>query len=301
MTSRLHNKHVSLHSFTALVPVLGCMLSLAACQGSGTAHGAVEAIDMRSETLLGSDLQSLNGTYGAGCTDRTGAWSIEIELGANLDNEELSVVLNDSDCVLTVTELRTDVGLIAAVPPISLGTSYKAMPSEFEDPVEFYGNAKLNSLAYSSDFVLTFLYSDDPALATDDNTASFEVVESSVTGDSVAAPNFVIDPDDLMLLTDTNQIVQSATGGITFVSGTIGQTYVVVDAVGLDTYAELDAAYLGGTPAAIGASAPAADFTLVGEDLDAAPVQRTLILANIEDGVASYQSFEITFQPAPAL
>lgn len=301
MTSRLHRNIVSLHSFTTLVPVLGCMLALAACQGSGAVNGAVEAIDMRSETLLSSDLQSLNGTYGAGCTDRTGDWSVEIEIGATLDNDVLTVVLNDSDCVLTVTELRTDAGLLAADPPISLGTSYKVAPSEFDDPVEFYGNAKLNSLAYSSDFVLTFLYSDDPALATDDNTASFEVVESSVTGDSVAAPNYVIDPDDLMLLTDTDQIVQSAAGGVTFVSGTIGQTYAVVDAVGLDTYAEIDAAYLGATPAAIGASAPAADFTLVGEDLDAAAVKRTLIVANIENGVASYQAFEITFNPAPAL
>jgi hypothetical protein len=75
---------------------------------------------------------------------------------------------------------------------------------------------------------------------------------------------------------------------------------VVVDAVGLDTYAELDAAYIAGTPAAIGAPIPAADFTLVGEDLDAATVKRTLILANIEGGVASYQAFEITFHPAPA-
>ena len=42
----------------------------------------------------------------------------------------------------------------------------------------------------------------------------------------------------------------------------------------------------------------AAAFGLVSEDLDAAAVKRTLIVARTENGVASYQAFEITFHEA---
>lgn len=298
MTSSTNNHPFFTH-FSSLA-ALACVLTLSACQGSDSVNGEMEVIDKRSETLLASELQSVNGTYGAGCTDRSGDWSMEIEIGATLDNDVLTVVLNDDGCVLTLTELVTDDGTLAATPPIALTASYKGTPAEFDDPVQYYGNAKLSSIDYASDFVLTFLYSDDPSLATDANTASFEVVESSAGGDSVSVPNNVIDADGLMLLTDTDQIVQSSSGSVGLTPGLVpGQTYVVVDAVGLDTYAELDAAYIAGTPATIGMSIPAVDFTLDGEDLDAAAVKRTLIFANIENGVASYQAFEITFHPAP--
>ncbi|MBA3545671.1 MAG: hypothetical protein H0T76_04240 [Nannocystis sp.] len=280
---------------------LACALMLSACQGGGSVNGQVDLIDMRSEELLSSDLASVNGTYGAGCTNRSGAWSLEIEVGATLDNDPLSVVLNNDACVLTMTELHTIDGALAAVPAVVLTTSYNVIPSAFDDPVAFYGNAKMSSVSFASDFVLTVLYSDDPSLATDDNTATFEVIQASAMGDSVAAPDYLIDIDGINAVTDADQVVVSATGSVALTAGLVsGQTYVVVDASGLDTYAELDAAYLAGSPAAVGASVPAADFTLVGEDLDALP-KRTLIIANIEGAVASYQAFEITFHPATVL
>lgn len=274
---------------------LGALTLLAACQGSNEVLGSVD-VDLRSETLLQADLESANGTYGAGCTNRTGSWSVEIAAGATLDHDELSVVKNNAACVLTLTELRTSDGAIAADPSISLTTSYKVAASAFDDL--FYANARLSSVSFAADFTLTILYADDPDSATDDNTAKFDVVESSAMGDSVTVPDYAIEPDDLDVIVDEDQIVQAASGGVTLTAGAqTGQTFVVADAAGLDTYAELDAAYLAGTPAAIGASIPASAFTLVAEDLDDLPI-RTLILANIENGVASYQSFEITFHPA---
>lgn len=286
------------HNFIASVGAAACALALFGCAGSNSVSGSIEAIDKREGTLLAADLESANGTYGAGCTDRTGSWSVEIEIGATLDHDPLSVVLNDDGCVLTLTELRTTSGVLAATPSISLGTSYKMSPSAFDDPAVYYANAKLDSVSFASDFVLTLLYSDNPDLATDDNTATFEVVEASAVGDSVSAPDYMIDPDGLNIIVDTDQIVVSATGSVGLTAGAVtGQNYVVVDAVGLDTYAELDAAFTGDTPAALGASIPAAKFNLVGEDLDVA-TKRTLIIANTEFGVASYQAFEITFHPA---
>lgn len=281
------------------VSLLGLALLLPGCaDDDSSVSGQVETIDKRSGTLLAADLESANGTYGAGCTNRTGSWSVGIEIGAVLDHTALSVVANNDACVLTLTELRTTDGVLAATPSIVLTTSYKVTASEFDDPIEFYGNAKMDSVSFASDFLITILYADDPDSATDDNTAEFDVVQASAEGDSVSAPNYTIDPDALDVLADADQVVVSATGGVALTEGSVaGQTYVVVEASGLNTYAELDAAYLAGTPAAIGASVPAADFTLVGEDLDTLP-KRTLILANIESEVASYQAFEITFHPA---
>jgi len=106
---------------------------------------------------------------------------------------------------------------------------------------------------------------------------------------------------------DALDIVQSAAGTAILTAGFVtGQTYVVSLEPGLDTYAEIDAAY-GTTPEPLGASAPPATpttatlpvsaFALVQADLTTAPL-RTLIVANDESGVRSYQVFAITFNPA---
>jgi hypothetical protein len=278
--------------------VLGTVLTLSACQGGGDVEGSVDVIDHRSEQLASGDLEAINGTYGAGCTNRSGAWSVGVALGAELDNPELSVILNDDSCVLTLTELVTATETLAADPPIALGTAYKGSPSAFDDPVEFYGNARLGSVSFADDFVLTVLYSDDPSLAVDDSTAQFEVVASSASDSSILPPDYAIDLSGLDLIVDSDQVVVSATGDIALTAGVVtGQRYVVVEASGLDTFAELDAAYIAGTDAALTATLPAADFTLVGEDLST-PKLRTLIIANTENNVAAYQAFEITFHPA---
>lgn len=277
---------------------LGAVLVVSACQGGGDVQGSVDVIDHRSEQLASGDLEAINGTYGAGCTNRSGAWSLGVALGAQLDNPELSVILNDDSCVLTLTELVTATETLEAVPAIALGTSYKGSPSAFNDPVDFYGNAKLGSVSFAADFVLTVLYSDDPSLATDDSTADFEVVESSAAEGSVLAPDYTIDLSGLDVIVDSDQVVVSATGSVALTAGAVtGQRYVVADATGLDTFAELDAAYIAGTDAALTSTLPAADFTLVGEDLST-PQKRTLIIANTANNVTAYQAFEITFHPA---
>lgn len=297
MTSTTTNHKGSLnHNLFATAGLLGLGLLLGGCQGADAVRGDIN-VQMRSETLLSGDLESVNGSYGANCTDRAGNWSVKIDPAAVLDYATLSVVLNDVDCVLTVTGLRTtSLGLLAADPSIALGTSYKGTPSNFDD--EFWGNAKVDSVDFDADFTITVLYSDDPNSAIDDQSADFGVVQSSAEGDSVSAPNYSLDLSGLVIVTDADDIVVSSTGSAALSAGAVtGQTYVVVEASGLDTYAELDAAYIAATEVAIAGTIPAAAFTLVGEDLTV-PKKRTLIIANTESGVASYQSFEITFNPA---
>lgn len=279
--------------------VCALALTLAGCPDDKVVQGSVDAVDMREGMLFGGVLESINGTYGEDCTNRTGSWSLKVDPNATLDNAELSVILGDDACVLTLTALHTTDGVLPASPAIVLTASYKMAPSEFDDPVLFYGNARLNSVTFNSDFTLTVLYSDDPNKVQGDNTAEFEVVESGVQGDAVGVPDYTADTSTLHLLTDIDQVVVSAAGNVALTAGMVtGETYVVADATGLDTYDEIDAAYLNGTPAALGASVPASAFDLVGEDLDAAAVKRTLIVARTENGVSSYQAFEITFHAA---
>lgn len=126
-------------------------------------------------------------------------------------------------------------------------------------------------------------------------TANFSVREAMVSAQSVAAPDYTFDGSELAILTDVNDIVRSATGAVTLTAGQVaGQRYVLVDAGGLDTYAELDDQYVRHTSAMLTATVPAATFRLIGEDLTTAQV-RTMIIANTSSGVRSYQSFETTF------
>lgn len=290
------------HRNITYVSALAAVLAVQGCQGDHeVSRASVVIIDRRTQALTDADLVSVNGTYGAGCTNRLGEWSIEIAANAVLDNDPLSVIMNDIDCKLTLTELHTLAGIIPAEQEMLLTTSYHTLPSAFANPVEFYANARVNDLSFSENFVLTILYSDDPSLATRDVFAGYAVVEATVTAESVPAPDYGLDVGGLELLVDINDVVQTATGTAVLSaglgSGQTGQTYVLLDVAGLTTYAEIDNAYLTGAPAALPASFPALDFALVGEDLTTAQV-RTLIIANIEDGVASYQSFQITFAMA---
>jgi hypothetical protein len=291
-------------SLGSIGAMAAALLIQTACMTEETGPGGrAVLVDRTTQALTSGQLESVNGTY-TSCSHRVdaSAWSIEIANGGTLDNAELSVILNDTNCVLTMTSLHTTAGVIAAVPPIVLTTSYQTMPSAFGSPVEFYANAKLDSVSFANDVVLTLVYSDDSSLATRSSTAGFAVVSSTATAQSVAAPNYALDVSGLALLTDVNDVVVSAIGSGALTSGSVtGQTYVVVDENAmstLDTYAELNAAFLAGTPAAVTATIPAMAFTLVGDDLTTTQI-RTLIIANKSNGVASYQALAISFIKAP--
>ena len=291
MTSIHHSNRLA--SFTAAIVAV---LSLAAC-GEDVAVATSVSSDRTTRALLSGDLESVNGSYGAGCRNRTGAWSVEILGGATLDNAPLSVVLNDTACVLTLTSLHTTAGILDGTPTFALTTAFQATASAFGTPTDFFANARLSSVAFSTDFVISIVFSEDPALATADNTAQFDVVVATATAAGAApVPDFLLDVSGILVRTDVNDVVQSATGSAALSNDVVaGKTFVVVTGGGLTTHAQLDAAFVG--ESALTATIPAAAFTLGGTDLTANQV-RTLIIADTAEGVASYQAFTITFHPA---
>ncbi len=220
-----------------------------------------------------------------------------------LDNPALSVVINDTDCVLFVTALRNDT-LFSTSDSIQLDTSYRATAARFtngSDGSVLYANAELDAKTFAADFNVVVLYSNDPSLASGSNGAHYGTVESSATAGAVPAPDYDLDLSGIVVTTDVNNIVLTATGSATLFTdiGPAGQTYVVVSGGGLTAYGDIDAAYLSATtPTAIGDGTIAASvFGLADSDLTTPQVD-TLIIANTVAGVRSYQVFEITFNNA---
>jgi hypothetical protein len=127
------------------------------------------------------------------------------------------------------------------------------------------------------------------------SVAHIEVVEVSAVAQRVDAPDYTLDVSTLVLVADAENVVQSATGSAVLrVERVVGQSYVVVAAAGLDSYADLDEAFSAASKTAVTLSIPMSAFTLLQADLTT-PQVRTLILANISEGVPSYQAFEVTF------
>jgi hypothetical protein len=153
-------------------PLFAAVLCLQlACLGEDAVQGNLLVTEARrTQALTSADLASVNGTYGAGCRNRSGAWSLAAAPSADLDHDELSVVRDNISCVLTLTELHTTQA-VAASPSIELTTSFGGAPSEFGVPLEFYADAALSSVTFASAFVLTVRYSDDPRLRSASNTA----------------------------------------------------------------------------------------------------------------------------------
>jgi hypothetical protein len=283
------------------------MQTACASEDGDTVSGRVVVVDPTSQALTLGGLVAVDGIY-TGCSGRADndPWSIAITGGAagSLNHPALTVILNDTACALTLTDLVTDAPTDDTRPastPIPLGETYVTNAvASFGSPILFYANALITPADFSGDFVLTILFSDDPSLNTADAQASFAVATSTATAMGVPAPNTTLDFSSFVLMTDFNDVVTSATGTVGLTPGSqLGQTYVLLETSGLMTYADIDAAFLAGSPAAVPATIAAADFMLVGDDLTGTPQVRTLIIANTESGVASYQVFEISFTEAP--
>jgi hypothetical protein len=291
----------------------GLALVAGGCAGGAAEHavsGRGEMIDRTTHPLLGVNFESINGDYGAGCTNRSGSWSLEVASGATLDNAALSVVQGNTACTLTLTSIRTHVGMSSvlheASAPFALGTSYQGSAVSFAPTMgvpAFFANAKLSSTSFGGNFVLHVVYSDDVNNASESNTADFAVAEGSATASSVPAPAYSVALDSIALQTDEDDVVTSATGNAALSLGAMaqaGQTYLVVSG-SPTSYDDIHTAYLAGTAVAMPdpSEIPMSAFDLSGADLTDDQV-RTLIIANTDTatGVRSYQTFTITFHPA---
>jgi alpha-tubulin suppressor-like RCC1 family protein len=143
----------------AVATVLAASLALAGCDNDAR---AVVILEQSTQTLTASSVQSVNGTYGGGCKDRSGSWSVEVLDGADLDHDELSVVLDDDLCNLTLTSLVADESY-AATPPLMLTAAYHATASAFVagGTTGLHANARLGAEGFTRDFAITILSSND--------------------------------------------------------------------------------------------------------------------------------------------
>lgn len=295
----------SVRAFVCLSSLLAIAGSSFACSvqsGEESVQPRVETINRTHQALSTGALKWVNGTYGEGCTNRSGAWSAHIGADtSDMTNTALSVVKNDTGCVLTVTDLEAD-ALYTGSRPIDLTASYALTASAFANgagPIAFYGNAELGSVDYASDFTMTILFSDDLADASDSKGSSYASQTSTVSESQVVAPAYTTDFTDMQIQTDSNAYVQSTSGSAALnlaMGARSGEKYVITSDQSLgSSFAAIDSAYGGaGTPATLGASIDASEFGLDGGSVHL-PAVRNLIISHTESGVAAYEVIRVTF------
>jgi hypothetical protein len=296
-----------------LNPRSGSLLALAVCALATSAcdvdkvTGRAELFDRTSAALTADAVLAIKGTYGSGCTNRTGAWAVALNDYHFAGNEtQLSVVAADVGCALSVTEVKTSAsdGFKPAT-PFLLTAAYRAEGVAFMSngtgTTQFYANFRLQpDLAFNSDFVLQMVYSDNLRQVDLSTNSGFAVEIATATAVLVPAPNATLSLSAIDIKVDAKNVVKTATGNATLTQGTIvGESYVIDDTLGsAPTYAAVDAAFnnvartrvvLAGATQSI----PVAELKLVGVDLTA-PKKRSLIVANIDTGVKSYEIFQIT-------
>lgn len=278
------------------VTSLALLASCADAPEDDSSYGDVDLVDSRELALNGTDVQFINGSY-TNCIKRTGTWSLPVTGNPTLDHTILSVIQRDTACTLALTEIvTTGDGKLAAGTPITLGTSYGTAQS-FGSPIKYYANAILSSVAFTGNFTLTLLFSDDPRVGTGSATATYAAVTATADSMTVPAPNYTIDLASVLITTDFNKVVQAVSGNVALTAGSAtGETYVIVAGAVGDTYAAINTAYLAGSTVATAATIAATAFIAPGVDLTSGAV-RSLIIAKTTSGVRSYQKFAITFNP----
>lgn len=150
-----------------LVSGLSFLGALGCSPKPGTMSGRGESASVATQALSARDLLSISGTY-TECTRHTGdAWSLPISDGAALTHPLPMVVKNDAGCTLDLTSIVAD-QTYDVVPSLALASSYNrsasaaaAMTDGGPSLVAFYANAKITPADFSTDFLVTLLYSDD--------------------------------------------------------------------------------------------------------------------------------------------
>lgn len=296
------NQLKNLRVLTSLSFLAIAATSVVACSsrsGEESVAPRVETINRTHQVLSTGALQWANGTY-TNCQNRSGSWSARISGTADMTNAPLSVVKNDTSCTLTLTSLEAD-ATYRGDPSIAMGVDYALAGSAFSLPVDggpgpiaFYANADLSSVSFAGNFDMTILFSDNLADASPTVHATYAAVTSTASESQVAAPNYALDFNGLTLQTNVSHVVQSATGTVaTTATGQTGESYVISENSSLgSTFADIDAEYALGTPAAVDTSIAISAFDLGGKTL---PALRNLLILHTESGVAAYEVIRITF------
>lgn len=292
-------------SLLLLIGSVGCTMSTA------IVRPRVEIVGRTEAGLSAAEITRLGGTYGSLCSSRsasgTDRWTF-VRSGAG--TTDLSVDKNDSDCVLTVTDLTTADGTYTASPslPLDASDTYRSTASAFALPASntaFYGNAKIDALSFAADFTLTLSVSDSlSASSGGSRSASYATQSATVVVATVAAPNDTVSLASFSITKDANNLVQSATGYAQLTAGSVpGQDYAIYNGAlnGSSTLVDVVLAYtlatVKGTLASLTSlQIPASQFALTGTTLTGG-VPRTIIVRNTVAAVTSYQLLLVTFTP----
>jgi hypothetical protein len=280
--------------------ILALLVALAACgdetqeREPAQARAVATLIDNRVEDDTESDLESLNGLYGAGCGEHTGAWSLALTTTpVALDNAPLSIATTEPACALIITSVKTSAGtVLEAQTQAALSDEYADEPVAFGNPAVFYANTKVDTSALvTGTFEISLVYSDDVSRAA---PAPSSVSYYASSGDtSVPPPDYQLNASGLTLEVDASELVLTVGGSAILTEQAVaGVGYAI--AMGKRTsYAEIDATYVAARrPMAL--QIPASEFGLIGLTLSA-PQVRTLIVANLVNGVRSYEVFTLAF------
>jgi hypothetical protein len=290
----------------ALAPGLtGCTLSTA------FVRPLVEIVGRTEAGLSAASVTKLGGTYSAACAGRSAAgterWTF-VRSGAG--TTDLNVARNDSDCVLTLTDVTTADGTYTASPslPLDATDTYQASASAFALPsasIAFYGNAKIDALSFANDFTVTLSVSDTlSASNAGTRSASYATQNASVVVATVAAPNDTSSFASFAVSKDANNVVLSATGYAQLTAGSVpGQDYAIYNGTlnAASTLVDVLLAYTLASEKHTLASLtslqiPASQFALGGTTLTSG-VTRTIIVRNTVVAVTSYQLILVTFTP----
>jgi hypothetical protein len=302
-------------SFGKLFTFALTLAAMPACGGAGnqnvTGEGAV--VNRATQALSSiSNFLEFNGSYGSGCHEFTGNWSLPLAQLINQTNQTLAVVKNDTDCQLTLTSLLVGDDESSAVmyqtqSGITLTGEYADNPSPFAvnqgDAVVFYANGRIEpDASFSTDFTMRVLYSDDSTAASSSANAVYATQSASAATSDVPAPNYTA-TTNVAIEVDANNIVQSDTGTVDLsLPGMSPQTgeYYVVTTTALSSspaYSDVDAAYNAGTPASLSMSSPsipASALGLASVNLST-PAIRRIIIAHFDNGTPSYEVITVTF------
>lgn len=155
-------------ALAALLPALavGC---------AATENSDEPATSVTVAALGASQVDTIDGTYGAGCTQREGAWSLRVgSSSAPLTNPALSVVQNDGiECVLSVTALTIGGTTYAAAPTVALADAFAAAPTSFgSGGAAFDANFRLTPSDFRSNVTLDVYLSSSAAVTTGSITAT---------------------------------------------------------------------------------------------------------------------------------
>jgi len=290
---------------------LASILAIACSGGSAkqTSHGDVELIDRTKAAIsLDSTDGTVNGSYGANCNDRAGSsWVLHV---AGWQVGDLSVDVNDSDCVLTLESVSLNGHSYAASTGIALASGWAASAPKFTEgsnEFAFYGNAKMSDPSFSTtSFSIQLVLSDDANNGADNKAAQYLVSTSSYTQTNEHAPDYSLSlttaDDEFTIVSDANDQVLSVSGHANFTAGSYtGEEYMIRSDLGdAPSFAAVDGAWNANLAEhhAMASSVAAADF-----GLSSLPTTYTVIIkhqAQADAGsVTTYQTFRITFNQAP--